>query len=159
MGEDVFYSGTVAAAIEGTIIGIPSLAVSVAGHKGLHFQAACRFVVDLIKTIDKSGISAGTLLNVNVPNRPIEEVSGYSVTRLGTRSYSDIITRKQDPRGRTYYWIAGKGPNWTGDEDTDFNTVSRGLISLTPIHLDLTDYRQIETISRLRIGETFPRRS
>ncbi|MFC2075578.1 5'/3'-nucleotidase SurE [candidate division KSB1 bacterium] len=156
MGEDIFYSGTVAAAIEGSLTGIPSLAVSIAGKSHLHFEAACAFIVDLVDFIGQSGLAPGALLNINVPNLPRESVSGCSLTRLGQRSYTDIITKKQDPRGRTYYWIAGQGPNWTGDEQTDFNAVSRGLISITPIHLDLTDHHEMDGLRQQTLSKNFP---
>jgi len=152
MGEDVTYSGTVAAAFEGAILGIPSVAVSLVARSEFHFEAACDFTIKLTKAISDYGLPADTLLNVNVPNLPPESIAGYKITKLGKRSYSDVIVRKEDPRGGVYYWIGGKGPYWVGDEDTDYNVVSRGFISVTPLNLDMTNYGALSTLRSWRIN-------
>jgi 5'-nucleotidase len=90
-----------------------------------------------------SGLPEGTLLNVNIPDRPLEEIRGAQVTKLGTRVYRDVIIQKTDPRGKPYYWIGGEDPEWEDDDQSDFNAVQRGFVSVTPIRLDLTDYRTI----------------
>jgi len=143
LGEDVSYSGTVAAAIEGTLQGVPSIALSITGKPPYHFATACSFVEKLVRVLTEKGMEPHTLLNVNVPNVPIEEISSVKVTKLGRRIYRDMIVKKVDPRGKSYYWIGGNEPSWEGDENTDFSAVEAGMISITPLHLDLTDYRKI----------------
>ena len=145
MGDDVTYSGTVAAAMEGTILGIPSIAISqvvsngsplVAGRQ---FDKAARFAARLVKSVKKNGIPKGTLLNVNVPEYKKADSRRYKITTLGERVYHDVITEKIDPRGEPYFWIAGhytvtdKGPN------TDYGAVQKNYISITPLDIDLTD--------------------
>jgi 5'-nucleotidase len=143
LGEDVSYSGTVAAAIEGTLQGIPAIALSMTGKPPYHFATACSFVVKLAREIARRGMDPQTLLNVNVPNVTREQISSVKVTKLGRRIYRDLIVKKVDPRGKTYYWIGGSEPTWEGDENTDFSAIEAGMISVTPLHLDLTDYRKI----------------
>jgi 5'-nucleotidase len=91
----------------------------------------------------EKGIPNGSLLNVNVPHVPREEICGVKITKLGTRLYRDALVKKVDPRGKTYYWIGGESPSWTPEENSDFNAVDENMISITPIHLDLTDYRAV----------------
>ncbi|MBN1503605.1 MAG: 5'/3'-nucleotidase SurE [Candidatus Eisenbacteria bacterium] len=144
LGEDVSYSGTVAAAIEGTLQGAPSVAVSLAGKAPYDFEAACSFTVKLVRTIEERGMESQALLNVNVPNLPPADVRGVKVTRLGRRVYRDMIVRKTDPRGKSYYWIGGNEPTYMASaENTDFNAVKSRMISVTPMHLDFTDYKKI----------------
>ena len=144
LGEDVSYSGTVAAAIEGTLQGAPSLAVSVVGRAPYDFDAACSFTLKLVKTILNRGMEPKTLLNVNVPNVSAAKINGVKVTGLGRRVYRDMIVKKTDPRGKSYYWIGGNEPTYVASpENTDFNAVKSGMISVTPLHLDFTDYKKI----------------
>jgi 5'-nucleotidase len=139
MGEDVFYSGTVAAAIEGTLQGVPSLAVSLATRERADFVEPARFVTRLARTVLDRGLPPRQLLNVNLPHRPWTAIRGVRVTRLGSRVYRDTLVRKVDPRGRDYYWIGGQDPVWESVEGTDFHAVEQGEISITPMRLDLTD--------------------
>ena len=139
MGEDVFYSGTVAAAIEGTLQGAPAIAASLVTREKTDFEDPARFVAALARRVLERGLPRRQLLNVNLPHRPWAEVKGVQLTRLGSRVYRDTLVRKQDPRGRDYYWIGGEDPVWEGREGTDFQAVHDGWISVTPLRLDLTD--------------------
>ena len=146
MGDDVSYSGTVAAAMEGTILNIPSIAVSNVNWDARHFESAARFVRKLAKFVLENGLPQYTFLNVNVPDRR-QAAKGYKITRLGKRVYSDVVIEKIDPRGRNYYWIGEQTPIWEKKaDDTDFAAIKEGYISITPLHLDTTDYRAMEKI-------------
>jgi 5'-nucleotidase len=139
MGEDVFYSGTVAAAIEGTLQGAVAIAASLVTRESADFVEPSRFIARLARTVFERGLPARQMLNVNLPHRPWPEVKGVRVTRLGSRVYRDTLVRKVDPRGRDYYWIGGEEPVWEAKEGTDMHAVSEGWVSLTPMRLDLTD--------------------
>jgi 5'-nucleotidase len=143
MGSDVSYSGTVAAAIEGTLCGIPAVAISRAMWGTGDFSAAAGFAAVLARMVMENGIPNNSLLNVNVPPIPRAEIAGVRITKLGTRLYRDAVVKKADPRGKPYYWIGGEMPTWEDEEGSDFNAVDEKMISITPIHLDLTDYRGI----------------
>jgi 5'-nucleotidase len=143
MGEDVSYSGTVAAAIEGALCGIPSVAVSVADGAARDFGPSAHFAAVLARIVMERGIPNGSLLNVNVPHVPRMEIRGVKITKLGSRLYRDALVKNVDPRGEVYYWIGGEAPTWTPETNSDFNAVDENMISITPIHLDLTDYRAI----------------
>jgi len=141
MGEDVFYSGTVAAAIEGSMQGVPAIAASLATKEPADFEAPARFVRRLAEALTRRKLTDHRVLNVNLPHRPWNEIQGVRLTRLGTRVYSDTLIEKVDPRGRAYYWIGGQDPVWESEEGTDFHAVEHGHISVTPLSLDLTDHR------------------
>jgi len=137
MGADVHYSGTVSAAFEGVILGMPALAVSQVQGEGFSFHPAARFARELAGWILENGLPPETLLNVNVPPRPAREVR---VTRLGARRYTEGVIEQQDPRGRQIFWIGGGEPRWESISGTDFHAVhDEGCISVTPLHLDLTN--------------------
>jgi 5'/3'-nucleotidase len=146
LGDDVTYSGTVSATFEGTLLGIPSVAFSQEVAQGFSWDAAARFALTLVETILAEAVPKDLLLNVNVP---AGEVQGVSFTKLGRRVYKQSIIEKLDPRGRKYYWIAGT-PEWEAAAGTDFEALSEGRISVTPLHLDLTYYPGLETLSALR---------
>jgi 5'-nucleotidase len=146
MGEDVFYSGTVAAAIEGTLQGVPSMAVSLATRERADFVAPAAFVARLLRHVLERGLPRRQLLNVNLPHRPWNDIRGVQLTRLGSRRYQDTLVRKQDPRGRDYYWIGGEDPVWEPLAGSDFRAVSEGWISITPMRLDLTDEGALEAM-------------
>jgi len=150
MGEDVTYSGTVAAAMEGNILGISSLAISIASWEPLHFESAGKAANYLASRVISLGPGSKTLWNVNVPDLPPERVKGYKITRLGSRVYNDVIIKKKDPRGKDYFWIGGGEPGWNKEENTDFAAVSSGFISVTPLRLDLTDYKSIVELKTKR---------
>lgn len=153
MGEDVFYSGTVAAAIEGTLQGAPSIAVSLASRELTDFVAQAQFVGRLVRHVIAHGLARRQLLNVNLPFRPWDAIRGVQVTRLGSRVYRDTLIKKVDPRGRDYYWIGGEDPIWEAREGTDFHAVDAGFISVTPMRLDLTDDRALEEMKGWRLDE------
>jgi 5'-nucleotidase len=141
MGEDVSYSGTVAAAMEGTFLGIPSIAVSLAQWTPQDWGPAKRIVHALVRDLLAGGIPPRLCLNVNIPPIPWPEIRGLKVTRLGKRVYHDVIVEKTDPRGKLYYWIGGEDVTWEQDESSDMSAVKGGFVSLTPLTLELTDYR------------------
>jgi 5'-nucleotidase len=140
MGDDVFYSGTIAAAIEGALQGLPALALSlVTGGGPADFGYACRFARSLVDEVIARGMPPKSVLNVNVPARPAAEIQGVKITRLGKRAYDDSLIERVDPRGRSYYWIGGDAPVWQPEPESDFLAVDEGYVSVTPLHLDLTD--------------------
>ncbi len=138
MGEDVFYSGTVAAAIEGALQGVPGVAVSLATKEPADFADPAAFVARLVARLLERGLPPRHLLNVNIPHRPWPAIEGVRVTRLGSRVYHDTLVKKVDPRGRDYYWIGGEEPEWESIAGTDFQAVHEGWISVTPMRPDLT---------------------
>jgi 5'-nucleotidase len=150
LGDDVTYSGTVSAAMEGTLLGIPALAISALEQDGFRFETAARFAVHLARWVIERGLPPDTLLNVNVPGegRPSH---GFALTRMGRRRYGDAIVEKTDPRGKKYYWIGGDELEFENEEGTDFHAVSTGLISITPIHLDLTNYKSFDVLKALNL--------
>ena len=147
MGEDVLYSGTVAAAMEATVIGIPAIAISYVQDRPEELEGWESVVrVILGEILGREEFPEDTLFNVNLPAVPPDEVRGIKVTTLGRRRYSDAITRANDPSGREYFWIGGGTVNWRGAEDSDFQAVEDGYVSVTPLHLDLTNYKLLEEI-------------
>lgn len=147
MGEDVLYSGTVAAAMEGTILGIPAMAISYVGGESDRLPEYEPIVRELLEMlVRREGFPAETFLNVNIPDVPAEGIRGIQVTSLGRRVYSDSLTRRLDPRGREYFWIGGGESHWSGREDSDFRAVQAGYISVTPLHLDLTNFRLMSEV-------------
>ncbi len=148
LGDDITYSGTVSAAMEGTLLGIPSFAVSlvVDYEEECDFTEAAGFAVRLASYVLERGLPRDTLLNVNVPNRG--DIKGYRITKQGKRIYGEAVVEKVDPRGKKYYWIGANSTRWHDDEDTDFKAIDEGFISVTPIHLDLTNYASLEELKR-----------
>jgi 5'-nucleotidase len=149
LGEDVHYSGTVAAAFEGRILGLPAVALSL-GSRELRFEAAEHFVRDHLVRWLEDGLPEGTLLNVNIPSGGADEVKGIRPCRLGSRRYTDVVVRKEDPRGREYFWIAGDHKTVSGEPDTDLGLVAEGYISVTPLLVDLTDHAGLDQLDRFR---------
>jgi 5'-nucleotidase len=153
MGDDVTYSGTVSAAFEGAILGLPAVSVSLATFgREREFSGATSAVPHIIRETLARGLPPKSLLNVNIPSLPADRIRGTRVTKLGHRIYEDILIERTDPRGRAYYWIGGKEPTWEPAAETDFLAVQEGYVSVTPISLDLTDYRMIETLRSWRFG-------
>ena len=149
MGDDITYSGTVAAAMEANLMGIPSLAVSLATYGPTdHFPDAARVAVQVARELLQNGLPTDTFLNLNVPNLPFAEIKPYLVTRQGKRSFVGKIVDKTDPRGRKYYWIGSEEPSFLDEIGTDFHAVGNGHASLTPLHLDLTNYRAVEQLNK-----------
>jgi 5'-nucleotidase len=138
----------VAAAIEGAILGIPAIAVSVASFRDQVWEGAVHYIRDLVINHSRDLMKKGTLLNINVPNLPWEEIKGVAVTALGSRFYGDVIIRKEDPRGREYFWIGGEEPTWLEDKTTDFHAVhTEKKISITPLKLDLTNKEKMAELT------------
>jgi 5'-nucleotidase len=156
MGNDVFYSGTVAAASEGAFLGIPSVAISLSTWDATSFEPAGRIAKRLVSDLVALGVPAWKCVNVNIPPGPYEAIKGIRVTRLGTRVFRDTIVEKTDPRGKRYYWIGGEDPTWAHDEASDFAAVSEGYVSVTPLSFELTDYKGIVDLESmgLKIDET-----
>lgn len=146
MGDDITYSGTVAAAMEATLMGVPAFAVSLVGDsfREEDFAGAANFATRLAVVIAKNKLPPDTFFNVNVPACVPR---GVCITRQGKRTYEDVLIEKRDPRGRKYYWIGGGELGFQDIEGTDFNAVHSGAISITPLHLDLTNYRSFEALS------------
>ncbi|MBU1701864.1 MAG: 5'/3'-nucleotidase SurE [Candidatus Eisenbacteria bacterium] len=155
MGDDVTYSGTVSAALEGRLLGCPSIAISVASWKPKHFDSAARVAQGLSRILLETGLPDRTFLNVNVPDIPYDEIKGVRVTKLGDRVYRDVIIDKVDPRGRPYYWIGGDDPDWKYDESSDFFAVQAGYVSVTPISLDRTDFRSVQEMGGWNFDAVF----
>ena len=146
LGHDVTYSGTVTAAMEGAIAGVPAIAVSLATYQEADFTFAARVAARLAQELTPRGLPPETLLNVNVPAVPEEEIAGIIVTRMGLRIYYDELIRRIDPKGRPYYWIGGKEPGGVLEEGTDLWAVANNYVSVTPLQLDLTAHRLIEQV-------------
>ncbi len=155
VGDDVTYSGTVAAAMEATILGVPAIAISLAhGESGKYDYAfAARMAREIALMALENGLPRGTLLNVNVPNLPESEIGGVEIVRQGKQVYEDSIIPKSDPRGRKYYWIGGYASVCDEQTDTDIAAVKRGNVAVTPVHLDLTDYATMDEIERWSFAE------
>lgn len=153
MGEDVLYSGTVAAAMEATILGIPAVAISFAGEDERLLETYEELLERLLgQLLSRGGFPRETFFNVNFPDRPASEVETVNVTSLGRRVYLDSLTRSKDPRGREYFWIGGGESRWEGREDSDFRAVQAGCVSLTPLQLDLTEFRLLEEVRAWDLG-------
>ncbi len=143
MGADVHYSGTVSAAFEGVILGVPAMAISLGVGEGLSFHLAAKFACELSRWILATGLPADTLLNVNVPlGTPL----GVRLTRLGVRRYTEGVVEEKDPRGRQIFWIGGGQPVWEPIPDTDFHEVGSGYISVSPLQLDMTDHKNLDRL-------------
>lgn len=150
LGTDVLYSGTVSAAIEGLIYRIPAIAVSCVEYDNPNYNFAAKFVCNVIKEYTKHEFPKNTILNVNVPEKNGKNFN-YKITKLGTRKYENIFDKRLDPRGRTYYWLAGEVMEIDEDPETDVATIHRNEISITPIHFDLTNYDIIQKIKKWKI--------
>jgi 5'-nucleotidase len=146
MGDDTIYSGTVAAATEGYLLGIPSIAISLASHEGINFDTAGRVARELVERFDRNPIKSPVLLNVNVPDLPYAQLAGTEVTRLGRRHKAEPVVKMISPRKETVYWVGAAGAAADAGEGTDFNAVERGFVSITPLQIDLTHTSQLPTI-------------
>jgi 5'-nucleotidase len=150
LGDDITYSGTVSAAMEGTLLDIQSIAVSLGGREPYDFSAAASFTADLLRSLADRRLPRNTLLNVNVPPLPRELIKGVALTRQGQRRYGDTIVEKLDPRGRKYYWIGAGELDYVDDDGgTDFGAIARDQISITPLHLDLTNYSCFDELAQI----------
>jgi 5'-nucleotidase len=147
LGDDVNYSGTVSAALEGTMLGIPSFSVSMAGRQDLKFETAGIIAARIARLIFTNGLPPRIALNVNVPNLTLAQLKGVAITRQGLRIYRDRIELTKDPEGRTLYWITGEEPGWEDEEETDCKAIENKLVSITPLHPDLTSHRAMSHLS------------
>jgi len=143
LGDDVIYSGTVAAAMEGRFLGYPAVAVSLVLDGGYHFTTAAKVAKRLIKHMIEHPLPPDTIFNVNVPDLPLEEIRGYEITRLGFRHKSGPAIKAYDPKQRPIYWIGPAGPGQDAGPGTDFHAVANGKVSITPLKIDLTDHRSL----------------
>jgi len=152
LGDDVLYSGTVAAAMEATLLGIPAVALSYAGRDSDNIVQWTEVVARLLRQLlEREDFPPDTLLNVNLPPVAPADLKGVRVSRLGRRAYVGSLTRALDPNGREYFWIGGGESKWWGEGDPDFQAIKDGLISVTPLHLDLTNHRLLEHIGRWQL--------
>ena len=147
MGDDVLYSGTVAAAMEGRFLGLPALAVSLASQHAVHFDTAARVSKQLVMRLLEDPLPADTILNVNVPDVAWEQLAGFEATRLGYRHRAEPMVKASDPRGRTIYWVGAAGSEQDAGPGTDFHAVRLGYVSITPIQVDLTRYRSLDQVA------------
>ncbi|MEY3883931.1 MAG: hypothetical protein RLZZ379_1209 [Pseudomonadota bacterium] len=146
MGDDTIYSGTVAAAMEGYLLGIPSIAISMSQHNSTNFETAAKVAVELVQHFQKNGFKSPTLLNVNVPDIPYEELQGRVVTRLGKRHKAEPVIQLKTPRNETMYWVGAAGQPNDGGAGTDFYAVANKQVSISPIQVDLTNHAQLTGI-------------
>ncbi len=147
MGDDTIYSGTVAAATEGFLLGIPSIAISLASFEGNHFNTAGRIARELVERFLSDPIREPVLLNVNVPDIPYDDLGGAEVTRLGRRHKAEPVVRMRSPRNDTVYWVGAAGAAAEAGPGTDFNATERGCVSITPLQVDLTHTAQLQAIA------------
>jgi 5'-nucleotidase len=145
MGDDTIYSGTVAAATEGYLLGIPSLAISLASKTAAHFETAASVAVELVDRHAGAALGAW-LLNVNVPDIASAGLKGYRITRLGRRHKAEDVIKAKSPRGETVYWVGAAGPAADAGDGTDFDAVERGHVSITPLQIDLTNHDQMAAV-------------
>jgi 5'-nucleotidase len=146
MGDDTIYSGTVAAAMEGYLLGLPSIAVSLTNKAGKHFETASRVIVDMLQRHRRQP-SGAWLLNVNVPDVPHGQLKGVRVTRLGKRHKAEPVIKTQTPRGETCYWVGAAGAAADAGDGTDFDAIERGYVSVTPLQIDLTNHGDMPRIA------------
>ena len=154
MGEDVLYSGTVSAAMEAVVLGIPGIAFSFASRRDDLMVGYKDLVAALVKRITAHGeIPPNTLLNINLPGIPVDQVKGVRVAKLGSRVFTESVTKQQDPWGRDVFWIGGGKMTWTDDADTDHAAVSAGYVSITPLQLDLTSHALLDSVRGWRLED------
>lgn len=153
LGHDVTYSGTVTAAMEAVIWGVPGIAVSLDApdnHLGsLDYGPAARITRRIVSSLYPDRLKGDVLLNINIPYLSEVEIKGIRATRMGLRVYRDQLVKREDPRGRPYYWIGGEAPTGVPDEGTDFGTLARGMVSITPLHLDMTHYQKLDEFGEM----------
>lgn len=148
MGDDTIYSGTVAAATEGFLLGIPSLALSLANVSDENFSTAARVATDIVQRFKQNKFHEPILLNINVPDIPYEHLQGTEVTRLGRRHKAEAVVKSQSPRGEIVYWVGAAGAVQDAGEGTDFHAIQLNRVSITPLQIDLTQYGQIDTVKQ-----------
>jgi len=147
LGDDILYSGTVAAAMEGRYLGLPAIAVSMVGDNIQHYDTAAVITRQLVLKLATHRLPSQTIFNVNVPDLPLDQIKGIQVTRLGTRHSAEPVVKEYDPRGRPIYWIGPPGLEADAGPGTDFFAISHAYVSITPLHLDMTHYKIFEQVS------------
>lgn len=147
LGDDVIYSGTVAAAMEGRFLGAPAIAVSLVGQEGRHYETAAQIVVQLVQKLRRESLPADTILNVNVPDVPLAEIAGIEATRLGHRHKAESVIKAADPHGRPVYWVGAPGAEADAGPGTDFYAIRQHRVSITPLHVDLTRYTALDQVA------------
>lgn len=147
LGDDVIYSGTVAAAMEGRFLGLPTIAVSLVGQHLKHFDTAARIATELVQRLDKDPLPSEFIFNVNVPDRPYDELTGFKVARLGFRHKSEPIVKSADPHGRTIFWVGPAGAGQDAGEGTDFHALANGAAAITPLKVDLTRHEALPQVT------------
>lgn len=147
LGDDVIYSGTVAAATEGRFLGLPAVAISLAGNNPTYFDTAAQIAIRLFKNIQRHPLPADTILNVNVPDVPLSEIRGYQATRLGQRHKAEPVIKSSDPRGREIYWVGCAGPEQDAGPGTDFYAIRSQYVSVTPLQIDLTRGESLDRLA------------
>lgn len=148
LGDDVIYSGTVAGAFEGMLLGLPAVAVSDVSYKPRYLETAARVGAEIAERVLAGGLPPETVLNVNVPDVPFEELKGQRVTRMGRRNYPDDIIEREDPRGGKYFWIGGAEPGFVSEPGTDFEAIDQGCVSVTPLQRDMTNHAALTALHR-----------
>lgn len=144
MGDDVLYSGTVAAAMEGRFLGFPAIAVSMGSYEPEHFETAARAIVEIVAQLEQQPLKQDSILNVNVPDLAWDKIKGIKATRLGNRHKSEGVIKQKDPRGEPIFWVGPPGKTQDAGEGTDFHAVEHGFISITPLQIDLTRYDSLQ---------------
>ncbi|MCW8944448.1 MAG: 5'/3'-nucleotidase SurE, partial [Sedimenticola sp.] len=147
LGDDVLYSGTVAAATEGRFLGLPAIALSMNSHDPKHYDSGARVARELVEHLQAEPLPSDTIINVNIPDLPYEALKGFQVTRLGHRHRAEPVIRDTDPRGRIIYWVGPAGLEQDAGEGTDFNAIREGYVSVTPLQIDLTRHSDIQKLS------------
>ncbi|KTD41602.1 5'/3'-nucleotidase SurE [Legionella parisiensis] len=147
LGDDILYSGTVAAAMEGRYLGLPALAVSMVGDNIQYYDTAAIIAKHLVMKLSTHRLPSQTILNINVPDMPLDKIKGLQVTRLGTRHGAEPVVKEKDPRGRPIYWIGLPGAEADAGPGTDFYAISEGYVSITPLHLDMTNYKMFDQLA------------
>lgn len=154
LGDDVLYSGTVAAAMEGRFLGLPAIAVSLLGHDPRHYDTAARVVCQMLERLVESPFSQDSILNINVPDLPYEELAGMQTTRLGHRHKAEPVVKAHDPRGREIFWVGSPGQEQEAGVGTDFYAVRHGFVSITPLQVDLTRHAALADLGQWLAGVT-----
>ena len=148
LGDDVLYSGTVAAAMEGRFLGLPAIAISLCSNESRHMKTGARVARELLQRLDDKPLPRDTILNVNVPDLPYEQLAGMRATRLGHRHRAEPVVRDTDPRGHTIYWVGPAGPEQDRGPGTDFHAVAAGFVSVTPLQIDLTAHASVDGLGQ-----------
>jgi len=156
LGDDVLYSGTVAAAMEGRFLGLPAIAVSLVGPRCEHYETAARVVAHLLERLSEAPLPVDTILNINVPDRPQAELAGIQTTCLGHRHKAEPVIRDFDPRGREIFWVGAPGEEQEAGPGTDFHAIRHGYVSVTPLHVDLTRHAALPQLRGWLDGVTWP---